>query len=212
MSCFQLHWLVLVSCCVPGSARLTPSGQKMATCERCRGSLYDAICHNTPTQHRIYDHNLLWRDATTLTTLTCKQLTAVYHILSSYSVHQISSAEEVWGSMGTSRVLGCLFSERKSAKKKKRYWEEKMDKTANTGEIRCRLRVNCSEVVRRRSEGDAYLYSQNVSSFMPWDSTSGWRSSFSFTAHKIKRRYQQFPQEMTASEDHWVPRLLTLSE
>lgn len=116
MNCFQLHWLVLVSCCVPGSSRLTPSGQKMATCERCRGSLYDAICHNTPTQHRIYDHNLLWRDATTLTTLTCKQLTAVYHILSSYSVHQISSAEEVWGSMVTSRVLGCLFSERKSAK------------------------------------------------------------------------------------------------
>ena len=27
-----------------------------------------------------------------------------------------------------------------------------------------------------------YLYSQNVSSFIPWDSTSGWRSSFSFTA------------------------------
>lgn len=95
---------------------------------------------------------------------------------------------------------------------KKHYWKEKMDKTANTGEIRWQLRVNCSEVMKRRSEGDAYLYSQNVSSFMPWDSTSGWRSSFSFTAHKIKRRYQPFPQEMTASEDHCVPRLLTLSE
>ncbi len=43
---------------------------------------------------------------------------------------------------------------------------------------------------------------------MPWDSTSGWRSSFSFTAHKMKSRYQWFPQETAANEDHWVPWLL----
>lgn len=30
----------------------------------------------------------------------------------------------------------------------------------------------------------AYLYSQKVSSFMPWDSKSGWRSSFSFTTER----------------------------
>lgn len=62
------------------------------------------------------------------------------------------------------------------------------------------------------SEGSAYLYSQNVSSFMPWDSTSGWRSSFSFTAHKMKKRYQWFPQETAANEDRCVPWLVTLFE
>lgn len=31
---------------------------------------------------------------------------------------------------------------------------------------------------------------------MPWDSTSGCRSSFSFTAQKIKRKYQWFPHKL----------------
>lgn len=31
---------------------------------------------------------------------------------------------------------------------------------------------------------------------MPWDSTSGCRSSFSFTAQKIKRKYQWFPYKL----------------
>lgn len=32
----------------------------------------------------------------------------------------------------------------------------------------------------------AHLYSQKVSSFISWDSTSGWRSSFSFTAGEVE--------------------------
>ena len=39
-------------------------------------------------------------------------------------------------------------------------------------------------VIMKTACGLVYLYSQNVSSFIPWDSTSGWRSSFSFTAQR----------------------------
>lgn len=78
-----------------------------------------------------------------------------------------------------------FFSERKNADRIRQKEDEKS--------IR-------SLVVRVFSLEDAYLYSQNVSSFMPWDSTSGWRSSFSFTVHKLKRRDQWFPQEIMGSE------------
>lgn len=52
------------------------------------GFLDDAISHKSSTVWK-----LLKRDATTQTTLMCKQLgdaTAVYHILLSYSVHHMS--------------------------------------------------------------------------------------------------------------------------
>lgn len=42
----------------------------------------------------------------------------------------------------------------------------------------------------------AHLYSQKVSSFMPCDSTSGWRSSFSFTAHEINKRCFTFTHSL----------------
>ena len=99
-----------------------------------------------------------------------------------------------------------FFSERRNAE---RITGRRRQKTG--GEIHM---LSCGEVERQRSEGErggvkAYLYSQNVSSFMPWDSTSGWRSSFSFTAHKSKRRDQWFPQETTACDDASVLTLWT---
>lgn len=55
-----------------------------------------------------------------LRTLMCKQLrdaTASYHILSSHLVAQTSSTEEVWGSMWTLCMLGCLCSGRRNAQR-----------------------------------------------------------------------------------------------
>lgn len=141
--------------------------------------------------------------------LTLRQLgdtTALYHILSSYSAHQMSSTEEMWGSMWTSCMLGCLSSERRKAERiteRGRRWKRPLAE-----ETFILLRLNCIEVVKYCSKVFAYLYSQNVSSFMPWDSTSGWRSSFSFTAHNMKRQNQWFTQETAANEDHSVPWLL----
>ncbi len=142
----------------------------------------------------------------------CKQprdATAVYHILSSYLSlvqHQMSWTDEVWGSTWTSCMLGCLLRERRKAEKvtERKGWKRPPTEETFIHTVARELQW-AGEIML---QGVAYLYSQNVSSFMPWDSTSGWRSSFSFTVHKMKRRYQWFPQEMAANEDHFVPWLL----
>lgn len=182
----QLHWLVWGSCRVKAARFELHSVQKTVTSQQPRGSLSSCLCsHNTNTKPNL--------KATNLTTPMCKQPTiAVYHILHSYLVRQMSSTGEAWGSVGTLWILGRLFSESKKAEIiiARRKWKKRG------------ADIHRVAVVRRCShgEGDAYLYSQNVSSFMPWDSTSGWRSSFSFTVHKVMKRDERFPQETPTAE------------
>lgn len=54
------------------------------------------------------------------------------------------------------------------------------------------VRQTLEEGIPPPSRTGAHLYSQKVSSFISSDSTSGWRSSFSFTADEVQKIFFVF--------------------
>lgn len=157
LSCFQLHWLVLVSCREPVQLHLTPAGQKHLS-----GS---SVANTTTTlcsgRGRLpQKHGCVNSSGTLMLPITHSLVTQVVTGLEQRRCTAPRQRRSCW--------LVFLVT---------RETQKRLLSDADGAAV-CRKHLHLWS--------SPHLYSQKVSSFMPCDSTSGWRSSFSFTAHEKK--------------------------